>query len=125
MTGWVKDSLLEAGETLELLEQTLQLSKGKLGKLRDTRDFVVGVCELGKGNELIALRCLKLATAEENMRMPWALSDDRLTEFLESLAELGEDIRAEAVDVADAYGRLHPEKFLQVWEKLNKGLGRA
>jgi len=57
--------------------------------------------------------------------MPWALSDDRLTEFLESLAELGEDIRVEAVDVADAYGRLHPDKFRQVWEKLSKGLGRA
>jgi hypothetical protein len=124
LTGWVNDSLLEPRETLELLEQTLQLSGGKLGELRYARDFIVGVCELGKGNELIALRCLKLATADENMRMSWALSDERLPEFLESLAELEEDIRAQAADVADEYGRLHPEKFRQIWKKLSKGLER-
>jgi len=101
------------------------LSGGRLGKLRDTRDFIDAVCELGKGNKLVALRCLKKAATEEEMRMPWALSDDRLSEFLESLVELGEDVRAEAVNVADAYGRLHPDKFRQVWNKLREQSGPA
>jgi hypothetical protein len=126
LAGWAKDSLLEPKETLELLQQTLRLSGGRLSKLRDTRDFVASVCELGKGNELIALRCLKMAAADENMRMPWTLSDDLPIEFLESIADLPEDyddienIRAEALEVADTYGRLHPDKFRQVWEKLSK-----
>lgn len=118
LTGWGKDSLLDPKETLELLEQTLRISGGKLGKLRDTRDFVAGVCEFAESHELIALRCLKMAAADENMRMPWALSDNRLAKFLESLTDSADNIRAEALDVADAYGRLHPERFRQVWEKL-------
>jgi hypothetical protein len=125
-TGWVKDSLLEPKETLELLEETLQLSGGRLGKLRDTRDFVEGVCELSKGNELAALRCLKKAAAEEEMRMPWAKYQGPLIEFLQSIENLPNDydnienIRAEAIAVADAYGRLHPDKFREVWIKLTQ-----
>jgi len=125
-TGWIKDSLLEPKETLELLEETLQLSCGRLGKLRNTRDFVEGVCELGKGNEFAALRCLKKAAAEEEMRMPWAAYQDPLIEFLESIADLPddyddiEDIRTESIAVADAYGHLHPEKFRKVWVKLTE-----
>jgi hypothetical protein len=125
-TGWVKDSLLEPKETLELLEETLQLSGGRLGRLLDTRDFVEGVCELSKGNELAALRCLKKAAAEEEMRMPWAAHQDPLIEFLQSIADLSDDhediekIRAEAIAVADAYGRLHPDKFREVWVKLTQ-----
>jgi hypothetical protein len=125
-TGWIKDSLLEPKETLELLEETLQVSGGRLGKLQDTRDFVEGVCELGKGKELSALRCLKKATAEGEMRMPWAAFQDPLKEFLQSIADLAdayeniEEIRTEAIAVADAYGRLHPEKFREVWVKLTQ-----
>jgi len=125
-TGWIKDSLLEPNETLELLEQTLQLSGGRLGKLRDTRDFIDGVCELGKGNEFTALRCLKIAAAEEEMRMPWARYQDPLIGFLKSIADLPadydsiEDIRTEAIAVADSYGSLHPDKFREVWFKLSQ-----
>jgi hypothetical protein len=123
---WVKDSLLEPKETLELLEQTLEASGGKLGKMRDAQDFVEAVCDLGKGNELIALRCLKEAAADEDMRMPWARYQDRLVQFLEWTLDLPaeyeaiEDIRAEAIAVADAYGRLHPDKFHEIWKKLRK-----
>jgi hypothetical protein len=131
LTGWAKDSLLEPRETLKLLEQTLHLSAGKLGKRRDTREFVEAVCDLGKGNELIALRCLKRAAADDKMRMPWARYQDRLVQFLESVADLPPDykdiieIQAEAIAVADAYGRLHPEKFHEIWKKLRKCAGTS
>jgi len=32
--------------------------------MSDTEDFVEGIRKLGKGNELLALRCLKKAAAE-------------------------------------------------------------
>jgi len=118
-TGWVEDSLLAAKETLELLEKTLELTEGRLGKMRDARDFIERVCELGEGNELLALKCLKKAAADENMRTPWAMPEGRLVEFLEGMVEMAPKVTAEAVDVADAYGRLHPEKFHAVWEKLS------
>ena len=114
----MNDSLLEAKETLELLNKTLRLSGGKLGKFHDTRGFVASVCELGKGNELIALQCLKRAAADEELRMPWASYQDQLREFLESLIDAPKDIRDKAIEVADTYGRLHPEKFREVWNKL-------
>ena len=47
------------------------------------REFIGGICELGNGNELIALRCIKKAVADENMREPWARYEERLIEFLE------------------------------------------
>ncbi|MBC8470914.1 MAG: hypothetical protein H8D56_15690 [Planctomycetes bacterium] len=124
-TGWVEDSLLEPKETLELLEQTLDLSGGKFGEMRDVEEFVGQICELGKGNELVALRCLKKSTADENMRMPWARYEGRLIEFLEQISELSNDyenvkeILSEAVEAADLYGRLQPDKFRKIWEKLN------
>ncbi len=127
-TGWVEDSLLESNETLELLEKTLDLSGGKFGQMRDVREFIGRICELGNGNELIALRCLKKATADENMRVPWARYEEKLIEFLEQISALPndyenvEDILNEAVEVADLYGRLQPDKFREIWEKLNKGV---
>ena len=130
-TDWVKDSLLEPKETLEFLEQTLDISQGKLGKMRDTQEFVDSVCDLGEGNELIALRCLIKAASEEEMRMPWASYQDRLIEFLGSIVNLPgdyngiEEIRAEAINVADAYGRLHPDKFREIWEKLSQKVSGA
>jgi hypothetical protein len=114
----VEDSLLEPRETLELLEETLDLSGGRIRKMRDARDFVDGVRKLGKGNELLALRCLRKAAADENMHMPWADIQDPLVEFLETMAESAEDIRTEAAEVADLYGRYNPDKFREVWEKL-------
>ncbi|HUU17152.1 MAG TPA: hypothetical protein VMW72_08390 [Sedimentisphaerales bacterium] len=124
-TGWVKDTLLEPKETLELLEKTLDLSGGKFGQMRDVREFIGRICELGNGNELIALRCLKKATADENMRVSWARYEEKLIEFLEQISELPaeyenvEDILNEAVEVVDLYGRLQPDKFREIWEKLN------
>jgi len=127
-TGWVKDTLIEPKETLELLEQTLDLSGGKFGQMRGVREFIGRICELGNGNELIALRCIKKAVADEHIREPWARYEERLIEFLEKIGALPidyenvEDILNEAVEVADLYGRLQPDKFREIWEKLNKRL---
>jgi len=111
-TEWVEDTVLKSNDTLELLERTLELSGGKFGQMRDAEEFVEGVCGLGKGNELIALRCLKKAVEDEHIREPWARYEETLVEFLEQISELPndyekvEDILNEAVEVADLYGRL-------------------
>jgi hypothetical protein len=86
--------------------------------MRDARDFVEGVSKLGKGNELLALGCLKKAAADENMHMPWAAIQDSLVKFLEPMVESPENIQSEAREVVDLYGRYNPEKFRCLWEKL-------
>ena len=69
-----------------------------------------------------------LRSAGENMRVTWARYEERVVEFLEELSELPneyenvEDILNEAVEVVDLYGRLQPDKFREIWEKLNKRL---
>jgi hypothetical protein len=113
--GWVEDSVLPAKETLELLEQTLELSGGKIGEMRDVESFVEGIGKLGKGNELLALRCLKKASADKNMHFPWAQIQEPLVSFLENLPA---SVHSEGKEVADLYGRYNPEKFRGVWEKL-------
>ncbi len=60
--------------------------------------------------------------------LPLARYEERLKEFLEQIGELPndyenvEDVLNEAVEVADLYGRLQPDKFREIWEKLNKRL---
>jgi len=39
------------------------------------------------------------------------------------LEELPEEVRGEGKDVADLYGRYNPDKFRDVWEKLNVTMG--
>ncbi len=62
------------------------------------------------------------------MRVPWARYEERLIEFLEQIGALPNDyenvgdILNEAVEVADLYGRLQPDKFREIWEKLNTRL---
>ena len=114
--GWAEESVLPAKETLELLEQTLELSGGKIGEMRDANSFVKGIRESGKGNELLALRCLKKAAEDKNMHYPWVQIEDSIVKFLE---ELPEGVRSEGREVADLYGRYNPDKFRGVWEKLN------
>jgi len=120
LAGWVEDSVLPAKETLELLEKTLDLSVGKIGELRDAKEFIEGICKLGQGNELLALRCLKKAAEDKNMHYTWSMIQEPLVKFLEALPE---DARVEGKDVADLYGRYNPDKFRAVWEKLNVAMG--
>lgn len=113
--GWAEESVLPAEETLELLEQTLELSGGNIGEIRDAWEFVKGVCALGKGNELLALRCLKKAAEDRNIHYSWEEIQEPIVKFLE---ELPKGVRSEGREVADLYGRYNPDKFRGVWEKL-------
>ena len=119
LTGWVCDSLLPAKETLDLLAQSLGLSGGKVGKMRGARDFVEGVTKLGKGNEMLALQCLMLASGDKEMNMPWSSIQEPLVNFLEKMVDMPKEVRSVAIEVADAYGRYNSDKFSAVWEKLN------
>lgn len=40
--------------------------------------------------------------------------------FLETMLESPENVKNEARDMADLYGRYNPDKFRDVWEKLRK-----
>lgn len=118
LAGWVCDSVLPAPITLELVEQSLELSGGKIGELRDARDFIEGICRLEEGNELLALRCLKKAATDENIHMTWSGIQEPLESFLETMVDKTDEIRIAAREVADVYGRYNPDKFQAVWEKL-------
>ena len=118
---WVSDSVLDGKETLEFVKETLKISGGKLSKHGDSKGFVEGVCKFGKeGNELLALQCFKKAAADENMHMTWSRIQDPLVNFLEAMVDIPGEVRSAAIEVADAYGRYNPDKFREVWAKLNK-----
>jgi hypothetical protein len=124
LTGWVEDSVLPAKETLELLEQSLKLSGGKVGEMRNARNFIEGINKFGKGNELLTLQCLKKAAADENMHYPWSRIEEPLVSFLETIVDLSEEVRNVGKEVVDLYGRYNPDKFRGVWEKLNVKRGK-
>lgn len=121
--GWVKNSPLEEKETFELLYKTLELTNGKIGE-RNVDDFIEGVCDIAKQNELMALRCLNKAMSDEQMAMYFSLYEKELTEFMESVVQLPDEredvgqIWTEAIKLADAYGRKHIYEFRPIYEKL-------
>ena len=53
------------------------------------------------------------------MHTPWSMIQEPLQYFLETLADRPENVRSEARDVADLYGRYNPDKFRPVWEKFS------
>ena len=126
--GWVKDSPFETQETFELLYKTLEITGGKIGRGTGAYDFPQGICDIAKSNELMALRCLNKAMADEQMGMFLSLYKDKLTEFMDSIVGLGDDyreirdIRKEAIKLADAYGRRHIYDFRKHYEALHKKL---
>jgi len=127
--SWAKNSPIEPADTLRLLSETLDLTGGKLG--RQGYEFVNAVCTMGKGNELAAVRCLNKAMGDDEIAMYFTLYEEELTEFMESIVGLGDDypnvaqIRKEAMQLADAYGRKHVDvgKFRRFFEMLRLKVG--
>ncbi len=124
--GWVNDSLLPPKETFELLKETLDLTGGKIGERKNAVDFVKGICEIGEGNELAALECLNWATNEPKMGVYFSLYRNELTKFMERVANLENDykdvgeIRREAMQLADTYGRMRIYDFKDIYERLSE-----
>lgn len=122
--GWVKDSPLEIEEAFELLYKTLELTGGKLGEGRSIYDFMEGIYDIAEGHEIMALRCMNKAMNDEHMAGYFSLYEERATKFMESIVELPddypnvEDIRKEAISLANAYGRMHIYTFREIYEKL-------
>ncbi len=61
--------------------------------MRNAKSFVEGISKLGKGNELLALRCLKLALADKSMHTRWERIQEPLVKFLEGVMEQAEDVK--------------------------------
>jgi len=124
--GWVKNSPIDSKETFKLLQQTLDLTGGKIGEYTSLDNFFDGVCEIAKGNELMALRCLNKAMNDQNMAMYFSMYEKELTSLMDSIVHLGDDypdikeIQIEAIKLADAYGRRHIYKFRGIYEELIK-----
>ena len=84
----------------------------------DAKDFIEGICQLSKENEMSALRCLKKAAVDENMHATWSGIQGPLVELLEKMVDMSLEVRTAAMEVADIYGRYNPDKFQAVWEQL-------
>jgi len=122
--GWVKNSPFKPKETFELLYKTLELTNGKIGE-RNIDEFIEGVCDIAEQNELMALRCLNKAMSDEQMEMYFSPYEKNLTNFMDSIVRLPDnyenidEIRKEAIKLADAYGRKHIYNFRDVYDKLS------
>ena len=121
---WVKDSPIEDEKTFELLYKTLELLGGRFGKHWRVTNFIEGVLDTSKGNELIALKCLNKAVNDEQMPMYFSIYKEKLTGFIQHVEQLQndykdvEEIRKEAMLLADNYGRKHIYDFKDLYFKL-------
>lgn len=128
--GWVKDSPFEIGETFELLYKTLELTDGQLGEGGSIDDFMEGIYDIAKGHELMALRCMSKAMNDKHTAEYFSLYQEEATKFMKSIVELPdnypnvEDIRKEAISLADAYGRRHIYQLRPIYEKLINKMGK-
>lgn len=127
--GWVKDSLIGDKETLNLLHKTLDLSDGKIGERVHNVEFVEGIYEATKGNEIRAIQCLKMAFNDPEMRMYSQVYNESLNAFFELIISLPDDypdivnIRKEAIVLVDNIGRLCPDlrdNYSKLYTALNE-----
>ncbi|MHC4798725.1 MAG: hypothetical protein ACYTF1_18975, partial [Planctomycetota bacterium] len=126
-TSWVKNSPFEPNVTFNLLSRTLELTGGKIGGRRDTAQYIEGICENARGNELIALKCLNNSMGDRrNIAISYSLYEDILKQFMDNVVQLPDDykhvtdIRKEAIRLADAYGRMHIYDLRQHYEELTE-----
>jgi len=122
--AWVKDSPIDSSETFDLIYRTLELTDGKIGEGRSGYDFLEGVCDIAEDNELKALRCLNKAMSDRQMGMHFSLYEENLTKFMNSITELPDnypsinEIRKEAISLANAYGKMGIHKLRPAYERL-------
>jgi hypothetical protein len=123
---WAKDSPLGDRETLRLLQRTLALTGGEMGQRHFPTEFFQGICEMSAGNELCALRCLTMVMADQRIESHISLAQEALDGVFGHVRELAPDypnvaeIWKEAMQLADALGRLRVYRFRSAYEELHK-----
>jgi len=123
---WAKDSPLDAKETLVLLERTLAITGGEMGPEHFPTKFFEGISDLTLGNELIALRCISKVLGDERMEGHISLYEKHIATVFQHILSLADDyprvdeIRREAMHLADSLGRLRVYKFRPVYEELSE-----
>jgi len=125
---WVKNTLLEPKETLQLLSKTLDLTKGKLSKNSDESILVKSVCKIGEGNELLALKCINKMMQGKPEWISFSDYEGYLKKFLDHILSLSSDatdiieIRKEAKELVNAYGRRQIDELRSYYDELSKRL---
>jgi len=124
---WVKDSPLEPEDTLSLLHETLVLTGGNLGRNVYIRGFLEGICKIAEGHELEAIKCLKMSTQDDKAWFYTSGKDrDNIKELLDDVLKLADnypeviEIRKEAKELADNFGRLRIYDFRDHYNQLIK-----
>jgi hypothetical protein len=108
LIGWVKDTLLEPTETLELTLKTLNLTDGKLSQHGGEDILVKAACKLGINNELLALQCMNKMMTGKPEWLSFSLYQEELKKFLDHVIELAKkniEIKNEVIELINAYGR--------------------
>jgi hypothetical protein len=123
---WIKDTLLEPKESLQLLSKTLDLTKGKLGQSSDESTIVKSVCTIGEGNELLALKCMNKMIQGKPEWISFSRYEGDLKKFLDHILSLSSDsiniieIRKEAKELVNAYGRRQVGELRPYYEEFSK-----
>ncbi len=124
--GWVENTLIEPKRTLELILKTLELTEGKLGINRDVVTIVQGVCEIGVDNELLALKCMNKIMEGKPEWMSFSIYQKNVENFLNHIVGLSNgtkdimEIRKEAIELVNAYGRRQIDELRPYYDKLSK-----
>ena len=123
---WVEDVLIEPKRTLELILRTLELTEGRLGISRDEVTIVQGICKIGVGNELLALKCMNKMMEGKPEWMSFSIYEEDLKSFLSHIVDLSSDatdiieIHKEAKELVNAYGRRQIDELRQYYEEFSK-----
>jgi hypothetical protein len=109
-----------------LLEKTLEITGEEMGEGHFPTVFFEGISSMVAGNELIALRCLSKVMGDERMGSHISLCEKHIDAVFRHVVKLPEEyanvaeIWKEAMQLADALGRLRVYKFRWVYEELCK-----
>jgi|GEM_PF-6475583 len=119
LVAWVEHSPLPPRETLELTAATLERTQGKPPQRGGINELVKRICHLAEGNELMALRCIRMLVGNE--QGAGSLYEDHLQKLLErivSLKDPQEGVVKEGIELVDELGRHHQYQYRPYYEAL-------
>lgn len=116
---WVKKSPLPPTETLGLIDMTLRLIQSQLPQQAGVYNLVNRICQLARGNEFVALRCIRMLVPSDQGAGNLYLDElKKLLEYILSLESPEEDIVNEGIRLVDQLGRYHQYEYREFYDAL-------
>ncbi len=128
LAGWIKDCPLDKSQTLDLVEQTVQLCKGYKFEHNFYYNVVASLCGYADIDKLKVIRCLKIILCGQDIPMTFSFYKESLTALLTGIRDdmsASRELILETMELMDNLGRFRIYQYKDIFWVLNERLEKA